>query len=441
MNTRTKSLNDIKPTTGSCVIYCMSRDQRVHSNFALLAAQEDAIQYKLPLLDIFNLVPKLTPRLYEQYEFMIDGLKEVDHSLHMLHIPFLVLEGNPRESLLQAIHHYKPRSVYFDFSPLRNARTLHSFIAGKISASCYEVDTHNIIPVWTTSDKEEWAAYTIRPKIHRLLPHYLKAAPPVKKHPFSLRTSISNHWEAALKKVKAPSERRYKPLLKSGAKEAQKVLKTFIDNHLSSYSAHRNDPTKHVLSNMSPYLHFGQISSLDVALAVHSHAHAAAFLEELIVRKELSDNYCYYNPHYDSIKGARDWAIKTLEKHKKDPRPYLLSRDQLEEAQSHDAAWNAAQQQLVRTGKIHGYMRMYWAKKVLEWSTSAETAIEHTIYLNDKYHLDGYDPNGYVGILWSIAGVHDRPWFERPIYGQIRYMSLKGLQQKFQLDEYIQQWQ
>lgn len=165
-----------------------------------------------------------------------------------------------------------------------------------------------------------------------------------------------------------------------------------------------------------------------------------AFLEELIVRKELSDNYCFYNSNYASINGAKDWARETLEAHKDDEREYTYTQDELESAQTHDDAWNAAQNQMMKTGKMHGYMRMYWAKKILEWSKTPEHAIQAAVYLNDHYSIDGGDPNGYIGIMWSIAGVHDRAWTERPVYGKIRYMNANGLKRKFDVDEYVSMW-
>ena len=195
-----------------------------------------------------------------------------------------------------------------------------------------------------------------------------------------------------------------------------------------------------MLSNLSPYLHFGQISAQRVALIVNglgNHPSAESFLEELIVRRELSDNFCYYNSDYDSFKGFPEWAKKTLNDHKKDEREFVYTLKKFEEAKTHEDLWNAAQMQLVNTGKLHGYMRMYWAKKILEWSKSPEEALKIAIYLNDKYELDGRDPNGYTGCAWAIGGVHDRAWAERPVYGKIRYMNRNGAKRKFDIEKYI----
>ncbi len=163
-----------------------------------------------------------------------------------------------------------------------------------------------------------------------------------------------------------------------------------------------------------------------------------AFLEELIIRRELSDNFCFYNPRYDSFDGFPEWARKTLNEHRKDRRPYLYSLEQFETAQTHDKLWNAAQTEMVKRGKMHGYMRMYWAKKILEWTPSPEVAMEVAIHLNNRYELDGRDPNGYAGIAWSIGGVHDRAWNERNIFGKIRYMSYNGCKSKFNIEGYVE---
>jgi deoxyribodipyrimidine photo-lyase len=163
-------------------------------------------------------------------------------------------------------------------------------------------------------------------------------------------------------------------------------------------------------------------------------------LEELIVRKELSDNYCFFNTNYDSFNGFHDWAKETLNKHRKDKRGFVYSLAEFENTNTHEDLWNAAQRELITTGKMHGYIRMYWAKKILEWSKSPEEALRISLYLNDKYELDGRDPNGYVGCAWSIGGVHDRAWTERPVYGKIRYMNRNGAARKFDVDRYISRY-
>ena len=205
--------------------------------------------------------------------------------------------------------------------------------------------------------------------------------------------------------------------------------------------ADRNDPTKPGQSNLSPYFHFGQLAPQRAALATpQAGEHSASFLEELIIRRELSDNFTYYNDRYDSFDGLAAWAQQTLNDHRNDPRDYVYSLEQWEAARIHDELWNAAQNELITTGKLHGFMRMYWAKKILEWSSSPDEALAIGIYLNDAYALDGRDPNGYVGVAWSVGGVHDRAWFERPVYGKIRYMNANGCARKFDVKSYIRRY-
>ncbi|MCL6494432.1 MAG: deoxyribodipyrimidine photolyase, partial [Ignavibacterium sp.] len=284
-------------------------------------------------------------------------------------------------------------------------------------------------------------AYTIRPKIHKLLPEFMDDFPDLIKMKSSELTSEKINWAEASDSLEINRVVEEVDWLKPGEINAQIVLKDFLDNKFDSYAEDRNDPNKNALSNLSPFLHFGQISAQRVALIVEQfyrkNPSASAFLEELIVRRELSDNYCYFNPKYDSFEGFPEWARKTLNEHRKDKREYIYSLEEFEKAKTHEELWNAAQMEMVTSGKMHGYMRMYWAKKILEWSKSPEEALSIAIYLNDKYELDGRDPNGYVGCAWSVGGVHDRAWTERPVFGKIRYMNFNGAKRKFDVQSYI----
>jgi deoxyribodipyrimidine photo-lyase len=228
--------------------------------------------------------------------------------------------------------------------------------------------------------------------------------------------------------------------VKSGPRSALRAMRRFLEKGLGDYSWARNDPSIDGQSGLSPYLHFGQLSAQRLALEVSRSPLRGRddFLEQLVVRRELSDNYCLYNPHYDSFEGIPAWARKTLDKHRADIREYVYARDDLEFARTHDPLWNAAQAGLLKLGTMHGYLRMYWAKKILEWSASPEEAYETAVVLNDRYELDGRDPNGYAGIAWSIGGAHDRPWAERPVFGMVRYMSFNGCKSKFNIRRYIE---
>ena len=229
-----------------------------------------------------------------------------------------------------------------------------------------------------------------------------------------------------------------------GEDAAAGVFSDFLSGRLSSYNEKRNDPNANSVSDMSPYLHFGQISAQRMALEIlksyPGSPDTGAFLEELIVRRELSDNFCHFNTAYDSFEGFPQWARTTLNNHRRDEREYIYSKEQFELARTRDRLWNAAQSEMVKRGKMHGYMRMYWAKKLLEWTASPEDALATAIYLNDKYELDGRDPNGYAGCAWSIGGVHDRAWAERPVFGKIRYMNENGCKRKFDTERYIKTW-
>jgi deoxyribodipyrimidine photo-lyase len=228
--------------------------------------------------------------------------------------------------------------------------------------------------------------------------------------------------------------------IKPGEIEAKKRLGVLLTN-LKDYHLRRNNPTLNALSHLSPYFHFGHISPQRVAIEITNSSlpkeDKETFLEEMIIRRELADNFCEYERNYDFFEGFHSWAQKTLNEHRFDERDYVYSPQQFEEAETHDPLWNAAQFQMSSTGKMHGYMRMYWAKKILEWSSSPEEALQIAIDLNDKYELDGRDPSGYTGIAWSIGGIHDRAWFERPVYGKIRYMNYNGCKSKFDVKKYI----
>ena len=439
---RFQKLND-KDEKGGPVVCWMSRDQRVRDNWALLYAQHIALERKVPLTVVFCLVPTFLGATIRQYGFMLKGLEEVEKSCAKKNIGFFLLKGKPENEILKFIQKHKVGTLVTDFDPLRIKRHWKDKISEQIKIPFYEVDAHNIVPCWFVSQKQEYAAYTIRPKIHRALFEYLEEFPRLRKHPFSWKEEVRKvDWDSSKKSLHVDMSVPEVPWIRPGEKSARTALKQFMKDKLHLYDEKRNDPTHDGQSNLSPYLHFGQISAQRVALEVeHAEVPAMfkeAFIEELVVRRELSDNFCFYNPNYDNIGGAPDWAKKTLEKHKKDKREYLYSLDEFESGVTHDELWNAAQIEMVKRGKMHGYMRMYWAKKILEWTKSPEEAIEIAIYLNDKYELDGRDPNGYVGVMWSVAGVHDRAWFERPVFGKIRYMSYNGCKSKFDVKKYIE---
>jgi len=438
---RIRILKDGAAQTGP-VVYWMSRDQRMNDNWALLFAQELALQEKMPLAVVFCLVPQFLQATIRQYQFMLNGLQELERTLAQKNIPFFLLTGQPEQAIPFFTRTYAVGKIVTDFSPLRINRAWKNATIKHLAIPVYEVDAHNIVPCWAASDKQEYSARTIRPKLHRLLPEFLEDFSKIRKHPNSWQgTQTQNNWAKSMKTLRVDRSVPAIAWIKPGERSARSCLRVFIEKKLSRYGMQRNNPVLDGQSNLSPYLHFGQLSAQRVALAIQQAPAGKqsrdAFLEELIVRRELSDNFCFYNENYDNARGFPQWARISLTAHRKDKRDYLYTLDDFEHARTHDALWNAAQVEMVKRGKMHGYMRMYWAKKILEWTQSPEQAMEIAINLNDRYELDGRDPNGYTGIAWSIGGVHDRAWSERPVFGKIRYMSYSGSKSKFDVKKYI----
>ena len=438
---RLRRLNN-KPETPGPIVYWMSRDQRADDNWALLYAQGQAILRKFPLIFVFCLVEDFLGATHRQYDFMLRGLRETELSLREKSIPFYLLYGDPSLQIPQFIQKIHAGILVTDFDPLRIKRFWKQKIVQNISIPFHEVDGHNIVPCWIASQKLEYGAYTIRPKIHRLLPEFLEPLPKLRKHPFEWKGVVpSIDWNKTDRLLKL--NRAVGPIAKfeSGSMAAKKRLGSFLCSSLMEYNIKRNDPNFKGQSDLSPYLHFGQISAQRIALEVQKAAvdplQKESFIEELIVRRELADNFCFNQPDYDSITGFPSWAKATLDIHRRDLRSHMYTYADFDAGQTHDPLWNAAQMEMFKTGKMHGYLRMYWAKKILEWTEGPEEAIEIAIHLNDRYELDGRDPNGYTGIAWSIGGVHDRAWGERSVFGKIRYMSEKGCRTKFDVDGYI----
>jgi deoxyribodipyrimidine photo-lyase len=440
---RVRALNEARYKSGP-VVYWMSRDQRMNDNWAMIHAQSLALKHKTTLVVLFCLVPDFLGATIRQYGFMLKGLQDVESELSKKNIRLIVLTGKPENEIPKFIKRDKIGIVVSDFSPLKIYREWKEKIKRKIKVPFYEVDAHNILPVWVVSAKQEFGAYTIRPKINKLLPEYLDEFPKVKKQKSSPKfQSRKNNWNHLVDSLKIDSDVPEINWLKPGEKEARKTLEYFFKYKLKNYYHDRNDPNKDVQSNLSPYLHFGHISAQRIALRIQKYEKhlksTEAFLEELIIRRELSDNYCFYNNSYNSVAGFPKWSKDTLKVHGVDKREYTYTLKKFEQANTHDPLWNAAQLEMVRKGKMHGYIRMYWAKKILEWTKTPKDALEIAVYLNDRYELDGRDPNGYTGIAWSIGGVHDRAWGERKVFGKIRYMNGKGCNRKFDIKTYIKE--
>jgi deoxyribodipyrimidine photo-lyase len=429
---------------GATVVYWMQRAQRATDNPALEATIAAANAIGRPPVVYFALVAEVAGANLRHYRFMLEGLRDVAEDLAHRGIPF-VLRKSPDQDFSRFCDEARPALVVGDENPLRSAERTRREAAVRLRVPFWTVDADVIVPS-RLLQKEQYAARTIRPRIHADLPRFLL---PVRRH-------VARHAWALPRRLhrldpdpslleRFPVDRSVGPVstFRGGTRAARRALQRFVAERLLGYAEHRNHPERDATSQLSPYLHFGQIGPHTIALAVRDADAPArdreAFLEELIVRRELAVNFVRYNPAYDRLSGGEPWALRTLAAHRTDPRPYRYTPRQLEQAQTHDELWNAAQRQMVSTGWMHGYLRMYWAKKILEWSESPEAAFEIAVALNDRYELDGRDPNGYAGIAWAIAGKHDRAWGpQRPVYGTIRYMSYASTSRKFDSAAYVE---
>lgn len=428
------------------VVYWMQRDQRFHDNLALYHARELAIRAGQPLIVVFCLVPAFLEANLRSYGFMLRGLQETAGKCHQHQVGFVLLQGLPTDTIPPFLDHLHAGCLVTDFNPLKIGMKWRKNVCDRIRIPFLEVDAHNVLPCRAISDKAEFSAYTLRRKISPLIMEYLTPLPVLKVHPVPVPIEYLQHypWEEILAGLQVNRQIGEIDEIMPGGDAADRGLEDFISHRLLGYHVRRNDPNLDGQSGLSPWLHFGHLSAHRAALAVQAAGAPAedkqAFLEELIVRRELSDNFCLYNPRYDAFDGFHPWAKLTLNKHRSDQRQFLYTTGELEQAATHDRLWNAAQKEMMVTGKMHGYLRMYWAKKILEWSFNPEEAMASAIFLNDRYSIDGRDPNGYAGIAWSIGGVHDRAWGERPVFGTIRYMNDKGCSRKFDVPGYIHTW-
>ncbi|ADB84373.1 DNA photolyase 2 [Apocheima cinerarium nucleopolyhedrovirus] len=388
---------------------------------------------------------------YVNFIFWIEGLKLIHKECKQLNITFVVLNGSGDETLVDWVKKYNIAGIVCDFNPLRIVRRWTARVKTQLPSDVYfaQIDAHNIVPCWVASQKQEINARTMRNKLKTNMKSFLKPFPLVMKHSIDSKARIDPatcdeiDWKKLLESRDADKNIEPVTWAQAGYNNACVALAKFIDDNLWHYKETRNDPNADSQSNMSPWYHFGQISVqrvvwyLIVAKMQHFESNVETYIEECFVRRELADNFCYYNINYDRFEGAPDWAKETLSLHANEGREYCYNRRELENSETHDILWNAAQTQLKTQGKMHGYMRIYWAKKILEWSISPTVALINAIYFNDKYSLDGRDPNGYAGCMWSICGTHDRAWMERPIYGKIRHMNFEGCKRKFNIDCYI----
>ena len=427
---------------GRYVVYWMQASQRARGNHALEHAAARANELGKPLVVFFGITGRYPGANRRHYSFLLEGLRETKRSLAERGIGMAVRNLSPAEGIVEFAR--EACLVVVDRGYTRGQREWRARAAEQAACPFIQVESDAIVPVETASDKEEYSAATIRRKLHRLLPDFLVPLREVRVRKESLhlrfdRTFDVEDPEAALARLDldpaVPMPVRTVP---SGTKAAEKALARFVRERLPRYAEERNDPNAGATSGMSPYLHFGQISPLHIALRVLRAARPGReeYLEELIVRRELAINFVFRNGRYDRFECLPDWCRKTLLSHARDEREALYGLEELEQAKTHDPYWNAAQREMVCTGRMHGYMRMYWGKKILEWTKTPQRAFDIALLLNNRYELDGRDPNGFAGVAWCF-GKHDRPWGERPVFGTVRYMNDRGLRRKFDADRYV----
>lgn len=441
---RIEFLNDSEPRPGDYVLYWMQQSQRSEMNHALEYAVREANRLKQGVLVGFGLMDDYPEANIRHYTFMLEGLKETRASLAERGIKMVVQKGAPPDVALTLGR--RASMMVCDRGYLRHQKKWRAQVARQAGCRVVQVESDVIVPLAVASNKAEYAARTIRPKIHKHLQEYLVGfrKVPVKTPSLSLNISGMDLGNVSTILRKLSIDRSVPAVSKfyrGGTSQARKAFKHFLKRCFQHYTYHSNQPQTDDISHMSPYLHFGQISPLYLALQAQKMDSSLqeakdAYLEQLIVRRELAMNFAHYAENYDSYKCIPQWAQKTLKEHRSDRREFIYTRKQLENAETHDEYWNAAMREMKVTGFMHNYMRMYWGKKILEWSKTPQYAFKTTLAINNKYFLDGRDPNSYTGVAW-IYGVHDRAWFERPIFGKIRYMAASGLERKCDIQGYV----
>jgi len=440
------------------VLYWMQAAVRITYNYALQYALFCANQLEKPLLICFGLTDSFPEANARHYAFLLQGLQDVQRQLAERNLQLVVYHSSP-ELVVEKLSN-KAAQVVVDMNYLKVTKSWRQYVANTIDCNFTQVETECIVPVELVTDKEEYAARTIRPKLWKHASEFL--IPWSDTIQGTTTTTISTvdiprdtfpifelNQDAKTLVERLNVDKSVPPVshFVGGETEAKRRLAEFCQSKLRDYEKHRNDPSLNCVSHMSPYLHFGHISPIEIVLAVQAANPSPsipkscknAYIEEVFIRRELSFNFCYFCDKYDSFECLPSWAKQTLNEHLKDKRQFLYTLEQLESARTHDPYWNAAQVEMVQTGKMHNYMRMYWGKKVVEWTANPEEAFRILLYLNNKYELDGRDPNSFTGVAWCF-GKHDRAHMERPITGKLRYMSAQGLERKFNIALYARKY-
>jgi len=446
-NERIKVLNENNLVNNPFVVYWMQASQRTEYNHALEYSIEQANTLGKPLLVFFGVTDKFPEANTRHYRFMLEGLQEVKIQLKKRGIKFIVYKISPEIGALQISS--LAALLVVDRGYLRVERKWRDFVASNALCKVVQIESNVVVPVESASVKEEYSAATLRAKINKIIQNYTMPLFENNLNVPSIELDFTSDnlysefnipdIDTALSQLDIDSSVKPANKFKGGTSHANLILKNFIENKLQFYGTLKNNPGLEYSSDMSPYLHFGQISPLYIYLKIMETGkeHKLEYLEELVVRRELAINYIFYNEQYDTFESIPSWAKKTLDKHISDKREYIYTLEEFENSKTHDIYWNAAQTEMVETGKMHGYMRMYWGKKILEWSATPYEGFNTALLLNNKYNLDGRDANGFAGVAWCF-GKHDRPWQERNIFGNVRYMNANGLNRKFDMEIYLE---
>jgi deoxyribodipyrimidine photo-lyase len=428
---------------GRSVVYWMQRAQRIADNPALDIAIQAANHLGLPVVIFFGVIPNYPNANLRHYRFLEQGLRDAAEDAAEREIAFIVRRP-PNNGLETFLEEVQAALLIGDENPCREPERWRRVLARRVKIPYWTVDADVVVPSRVFS-RSFALLHHFRPHLQRELPNYLQPSantqPNWRLRKKLDRFDLAQDITAGFKRF----DRTVKPVdsFTGGTHAAMRRLDEFIRHDLAAYDANRNRPEVAGTSRLSPYLHFGNISPLTIALAVNrartSSETKKKFLEQLIGWRELAVLFVRHEPHYDTWECAAPWARQSLLEHAADPRPYKYNFAQLERGETHDELWNAAQCQMVTTGWMHNYMRMYWAKKILEWAPDPVTAFDWAVILNDRYELDGRDPNGYAGIAWAIVGRLDRPWFNRPVFGLVRSMTGASIARKFDTAAYIRQ--
>jgi deoxyribodipyrimidine photo-lyase len=440
---RVRRLNRHEAVSGEYALYWMQQSARAEWNDALEFSLEQANALDLPLLVAFGLMDDYPGANLRHYVFLLEGLRETRETLARRGIRMVIQRGEPAEVALRLGR--RAALIVCDRGYLRHQKAWRRRVAEDAKCAVFQVEADVVVPVERASNKAEYAAHTIRPKLQRQFEEFL-AAParqPVRVPLWKEKMPDLELRDIAAFCRKLPLNRSVPPVsefFRGGTAEAEKIFRAFLRNRLADYAENRGQPQTDDVSHMSKYLHFGQVSPVWLAVEARRHGAAsenvATFVEELIVRRELAMNFAEFTPNYDAFAGLPGWARDTLERHARDPRPHLYTPAQLEAGETHDPYWNAAMREMRETGYMHNHMRMYWGKKILEWSRGPEEGHATALTMNNKFFLDGRDANSFANIGW-LFGLHDRPWGERPIYGTVRCMMASGLERKCDIQAYV----